>query len=110
MLFSSMFPSSKTLAIVAAKHGWDLDEKARACKNAALVYLVLAIVFFAGSPLLAAFKKTAVGRRFFRWCWQSGRKARDGFCPGIPLRRKGRDSDDSGSELDSSEFRPILPS
>ncbi|RNF05780.1 uncharacterized protein Tco025E_07727 [Trypanosoma conorhini] len=43
----------KSFAIVAVINEWDLDEKARACRNAGLMYLVLAVGLF----LRSAYKR-----------------------------------------------------
>jgi hypothetical protein len=94
------------------KPAWDLPTKARACRNAGIIYCILACFFFAGSPLLSALRHTAVGRWAAR-CFAHGRyHARRSLCPTVRLRgRKGSDLSDETSdleELDNRAWRPVI--
>ena len=97
-------------AIPAAEHKWDLNAKARACRNAGVIYAILAGLLYAGSPLYGMVRHTRFGRWLARCCSQSRQRARHNLCPGMRLPgRKGSDlSDSCEDEPDSRVWRPAL--
>lgn len=52
----------------AYKHGWNLDEKAQACRRAGSAYLLCAVLVVVAPTLQAVFPRCAVLERCFECC------------------------------------------
>lgn len=100
------------IRIPAAEHGWDVQSKSRACRNAGIIYSILAGLLFAGTPVYDALRRTPLGRSLARCCATSRMHARRGLCPGmrIPVRKGSDLSDDTqaSDEYDGRRWRHPL--